>query len=699
MRLLIIHAGLNALLLVFTGLQLRADGLEIVTLSAHPDKVSGDDVLVRINVPGGASPDSITIRRNGDDITSAFRPDPAGNALLALVEGLRPGQNWLEASAASGLSARLSILNFPITGPIFSGPHQKPFVCETETFKLPDGTTLGPPLDDDCSVKTRVTYVYKTSTDAVRPLESMGSLPPDIAWTTTSTGQRVPYLVRIETGTINRGIYQFAVLHDPSSEAAPSPVAPPKAWNRRLLYSFGGGCVGGWYRQGSRVGSVMNDEIVGRGYAEAVSTLNVFGNNCQDVTAAETMMMVKERFIEAYGSPLFTFGRGGSGGSYQQLQIADNYPGLLDGIIPSATFPDVLETTQFLVDAQLLDRYFAGEGSLLSDEKKLAISGTGLQNVKGTAASAGRINPSAFCPVELPPALRYDPLINRAGARCDIFDHTANVYGRDPATGFARRAIDNTGVQYGLAALNAQKITAEEFLQLNERIGGYDNDGNLSDARASADIDALRAAYRTGRVTNGGAGLATVPIIDFREYTDQTERGDVHLKYHSFSLRERLRAANGNADNSVMLVAAAKVPSSRQAQSYAIEKMDEWLTNISRDTVAGPASEKIKRARPQDLVDSCYTATGERITEPQRFSEGECHNTYPAFPPPRMVAGGPSANNVLKCSLKPIDFADYTVPFSPQERERLAGIFPQGVCDWSRPGIEQQKLIGTWLRY
>jgi len=33
----------------------------------------------------------------------------------------------------------------------------------------------------------------------------------------------------------------------------------------------------------------------------ASSTLNVFGNNCQEVLAAETLMMVKERFVENYG--------------------------------------------------------------------------------------------------------------------------------------------------------------------------------------------------------------------------------------------------------------------------------------------------------------------------------------------------------------------------------------------------------------
>jgi hypothetical protein len=64
-----------------------------------------------------------------------------------------------------------------------------------------------------------------------------------------------------------------------------------------------------------------------------------------------------------------------------------------------------------------------------------------------------------------------------------------------------------------------------------------------------------------------------------------------------------------------------------------------------------------------------------------------------------MVAGGPAANNVLKCRLKPVDFSDYTAPFTDAEKERLATIFPDGVCDWSKPGVEQQPLAGSWLSF
>jgi len=89
----------------------------------------------------------------------------------------------------------------------------------------------------------------------------------------------------------------------------------------------------------------------------------------------------------------------------------------------------------------------------------------------------------------------------------------------------------------------------------------------------------------------------------------------------------------------------------------------------------------------------------DRIVEPQTFSGGECNKLYPTFAPPRMIAGGPITNNVLKCQLKAIDTTDYAVRFTDAERQRLRAIFPNGVCDWKRPGVEQQKTVGTWLQY
>ena len=38
----------------------------------------------------------------------------------------------------------------------------------------------------------------------------------------------VPFVVRLETGTMDRGIYQNVVLFDPTSDPSPTPFTPPK---------------------------------------------------------------------------------------------------------------------------------------------------------------------------------------------------------------------------------------------------------------------------------------------------------------------------------------------------------------------------------------------------------------------------------------------------------------------------------------
>ena len=172
------------------------------------------------------------------------------------------------------------------------------------------------------------------------------------------------------------------------------------------------------------------------------------------------MMMVKERFIEAYGAPRHTIGWGCSGGSYQNHQIADNYPGLLDGIIPGCSFPDVgFGTIPMITDARLLDNYFAhaGHGEFTAEEQRAVAGFLVLATMPNVSINAGRITVGEFCPDVLPEALEYHPTDNPSGARCDVYEHYVNIYGRDAASGFARRTLDNVGVQYGLQALNDRR--------------------------------------------------------------------------------------------------------------------------------------------------------------------------------------------------------------------------------------------------
>jgi len=529
-----------------------------------------------------------------------------------------------------------------------------------------------------------------------------------MGFTTTTLDKSVPYIIRIETGTVNRAIYQITILHDLTKETAPSWSAQPGNWNKRLIYTFGGGCIGGWYRQGSSTGGVTDNFMLSKGYALASSTLNVFGNNCNDLTASETMMMVKERFIEAYGVPAHTQGWGCSGGSYAQHQIGDNYPGLLEGIIPGCSFPEVgFATINFITDAWLLDVYFTARQAAMgwTDEQKRQVTGF-LQYATAPNIEIGahRIDPkpaTTSC-ASVPLEQRYDPATKPMGVRCTVYDHTVNVYGKDPATGFARRPLDNVGIQYGLKLVNNGTISVEQFLDLNERIGGFDRDATIVPQRTVADLLAARAAYQTGRLTNGGGGLAEMPIIDFRDYNDVLPGGDIHVRYHSFSMRKRLEKANGRSDNQVMWVNDNRFGLYSNANPLlqsAILKMDRWITAIKADKRHIRQIDKVVQNKPAELQEGCYTKDPAPafIAEHQVRGPSRCHDLYPSNSFPREVAGADIAADIIKCQTKPLEQSDYAVAFTATQWARLQAAFPSGVCDWSKPGYEQQDPLGTWL--
>ncbi len=307
--------------------------LALVAVSnPRPELVSGGEVLVRVDVPRHINPADVQITSDGQDVTSSFQAQSDGS-LLGLVTGLTIGRNRLVASANGRFASSLDVIDHSINGPVFSGKQQLPYVCQTTSFGL---AASSPP---DCFAPTAVSYAYKNTSGTFVPLADPTTIPADAA-TATVNGQSVPYIVRIETGVIDRAVYQIAALFDGH---APSPLQPDTSWNGKLIYTFGGGCNSG-YHQGTSTGGVLDDQFLSLGYAVASSTLNVLDNNCSTIISAEAAMMVKEHFIDAYGPVQFTIGWGGSGGAIQQYEIADSYPGILDGIIPGVSFPDPLTT-------------------------------------------------------------------------------------------------------------------------------------------------------------------------------------------------------------------------------------------------------------------------------------------------------------------------------------------------------------------
>ena len=703
-------------------------------LSSRADQVTGGDTLVAVALPATPATGTLAVTLNGADVTSAFRADTATpGRLLGLVSGLKDGANALVASY-NGAATTLALTNYPRTGPMISGPLLSPFICQTQDFTLPDGSKLGLPTDANCSAPTRVNYLYRASSGgALKVMPSTTALPADVGTTTTSTGAVVPFVVRVETGTLNRGIYQNAILHDPTTDAAPTPLSPPAGWNKKLIAVHGTGCTGGWYVQGAAlgVGLTTGDNLtrLGEGYAIFNNTLNHPSNSCNAILAGESALMGKEHFIQSFGVPAYTVSVGTSGGAYTSLQLADAFPGLFDGVYVNATYPDALSISLAGLDSRLLSRYYlAGNTGALTESQIVAIAGNknarawydlALQSGR-TDPVPGRVDPippstlpvvggvpyrSAVWNAAVPVALRYDPVNNPRGARPTVFDVARNVYGTDKATGFASRPYDNTGVQYGLAAVNSGAITVAQFLDLNEKIGGYDQDANYVANRTVGDAGAITRAHQSGLNLNGNGGLASIPVFDTTVIYD--EDNFYHYQWFHFAVRERLLQANGDTRNHVMWRGGAPITlalglggTPEQVAANAVPAVQGWKTFIDwmnaykADTSAASQRDKVISRKPAAAVDGCYTrsATPQFIAETQTLGSqptSQCNALWPSYSFPRKEAGGPLAANILKCQLKPVVATDYMVPMSAADLTRLRSVFTGGVCDWSKPGSQQ----------
>jgi hypothetical protein len=689
----------------------RRTDFEIRTLSSAANTVSGGDVLVEVRAPRYAALSDLVVRLNGADVTAHLSPDDAGQRLIGVITGLEIGNNRLTLSAKHRHRGQhfdiLDITNYPISGEIFA-PHQRPWICETVASGLG-----APPASGPCVAPTRYDWLYRSTSGALLPLPA-GPLPADVAQTTTIDGNTVNFIVRVESGTINESIYRIAILDDPanpiSNPWSPGGKKPGPGWNGKLFYHFIGGAGPGFRSGRNVVTSAINisdtissrDEPLRLGFAVAFGSRNTFGTGGDEVVSAETVMMIKERFIEQYGLPKYTVGLGSSGGAIQQHLIAHNYPGLLDALTPVRNYPDVLSVATDVIDCGLLNNYFATAanpadwpGARQSKVTGYPLDPLGRNNCVGWNGFAlNWPGPTDGFDAVVPLEARYDPVTNPGGVRGTLQDGYVSSLGINPATGFARQPYDNVGVQYGLAALNSGDITKEEFLHLNEKIGGLDIDGNFVAARSEGDLVGIENAYRHGRV-NDGENL-TLPMIQYRNYVDLAN--DIHTFHRSTAMLERLQKKNGTTDNVVRwtMQQAGTVNFMRMA----LLAHDEWQRDIGADTAPGSYQEKVIRNKPASLKSQCWDAAGGIHDHPFNLDDpGVCNTLYPVHADPRIVAGAPRSGDILKCRLKPLAAADYKVVFTAGEWERLKMIFPQGVCDWSLPGVGQKKLKDAWLAF
>lgn len=649
----------------------------VEVVSSAPDQVTGGDARLHIEVPQTVPPHQVEVWVNGNDQSGHFALIPDTRTLTGIVDGLGLGSNTVQVMPNGKGKGRpdaisLTLTNYSITGPVFSGPHQHPFVCTVQRYglgqPLVDNDSTGTPVfatdpsgnptgeiigfSRDCSAETLVQYLYKSTDGRFKPYTPGAERPADMAQTTTLDGLSVDFVVRWERGTINRFIYSIAILAPYDSE--PDDL-DRTAWNGRLIYHFQGGVAIG-HTQGKPSTSTMLDDVgLSRGYAVVYSTGTRTDTHYNLVLGGETALMVKERFVELYDVPLYTVGLGGSGGGLQQYVYGQNHPSLLDAAIPQYSYPDMVGQAVHVGDCELLEFYM----DVLDAANPRWAVWNNRTLLEGLNASDTVVNPytgdpgasecvmgwRGLSPLAINPLYGYaegqelyQPPAAVAAIEWSHFGDLVNQFGV-AEDGFARRYWDNVGVQYGLQAVASGQITPEEFLKLNATIGGWKEEPGMVQEGSpfyppgvidpsnwdpwsarnqvfSVDPFSAPAPRTEGDLAAMQAAYASGLVfrgnidIPLIDWRHYLEDFlDMHNAHQSFASRQRIRDARGNSDNQVIWFTDVGPAGPEFDQTpEALEVMDEWMVNILNNPAAGVAGNKPARA-----VDRCFDAAGNQI--------------------------------------------------------------------------------------
>src|SRR5258705_11173350 len=126
--------------------------------------------------------------------------------------------------------------------------------------------------------------------------------------------------------------------------------------------------------------------------------------------------------------------------------------------------------------------------------------------------------------------------------------------------------------------------------------------------------------------------------------------------------------------------------------------MDTWrsILNVSapKETLTSVRRQaEVILGKPAAAVDFCFLTGDTNSTTPAtEVALCDADPRLPNHASPRQVAGGPLAENILKCELKPLNPVDYApLAFSSAQLGRLHAVFPDGVCDWDEAGVGQRR--------
>ncbi|WP_448547082.1 DUF6351 family protein [Thalassotalea fusca] len=635
------------------------------------------------------------------------------------------------------------------TKSLYSGDLQYPFYCMTLNSNLgqpliDNQEGLGVPVyrdidihqdiigySKDCNIPSQLYYYSVDENNEIKRLTE---------WPNTAELKTNVRLLRVEQGTINRFIYTVIM---PITTSEVGDRVAQSQWNKRLIYQFNGGSGIG-YRQGRQKATRVIQRQLAQlldGYAVIASSGNRTSYTYNMLLAEDTARRVKRHFVSLYGEPLYTVGIGGSGGGLAQYLIGQNSQGVLDGLIPLYSYPDMITQTTYALDCDLLNNYF----TFRAENRSAWLDWQRRQRVEGLNALNDFPQRTAYLQPVNQIMAGFVPQLPTGNSECingyfglssfinnpkqgfirdfyheEVVEQTiwsywqdmAQLFGKDEH-GYGRSTWDNVGVQYGLLALIEGDISKEEFLDINRKIGSWKpqhlmqqediltplgrklpiwlslwGNKNITEitegvaTRHQGSIDAMHAAYRWGQVFIGKVDL---PIIDVRHYLE--DELDMHHMSASFYSRLRILQANGHADNHVIWLAHKD----HNPVSLAFEQMDKWLlTHLKKPSVS------VVEAKPETLKDQCFDrdgitiASGDGVFDGQWNQRplGQCLTVFPMFSTSRIQAGGTWAGDIFKCQLISVKTAIkrgiYRHVDVTDIMEQLNEIFPDGVCDYQQ---------------
>jgi len=230
---------------------------------------------VAVAIPAGADASAMRVMIGERDVTAAFAVRADGRYLGRIV-GLALGENVVTARLADGraraspspISERRAGVQRPADPAWSCNPGASDALCTRapsyQYFYVPAGIDR---RRRQGSSRTRSTGCLLSE---LRPGES--SAAALIAQTTTDQGHTVPFIVRQETGSVDRGQYQIAVLYDhprPGTWAIHKPAEPETVSHRRCRMRH-------LIPEGAAPG-VLYAKVLGRGFATMSTSLEATG--------------------------------------------------------------------------------------------------------------------------------------------------------------------------------------------------------------------------------------------------------------------------------------------------------------------------------------------------------------------------------------------------------------------------------------